>query len=499
MTMILQRRGQRWLASALVVASAASAAGCAEIAGIQLINEEEGAGGGTTTSAPGYTCQWAMPFGDADTTLGGIAADRDGTLWLAGGFKGDLSVAGGAVLRAGGTGQDVFVAHLEHDGNHLWSERFGNAENDAATHVHEATSIALGDDSVYVAGDFTGTLAFGADCGLPEGGGDREAFVARLDKADPGGVAACVTHGSSGPDEAEAVAVMGDRVVLLTSLKDGADMGFSSYEGQTLSDPCSGVFSGLAGARYRPRALRISSGDVFVASEFEGRVNLGFPGAERALPPGGEAAEGVDAFLASFPADWICDPSSPVGAGLWFRHYSALPGDQRTSAVAVHEAGVVLAGSFTGEIDLAGEPDAGLVSTEEDGFVAYLDRRGVSRWAKHLGGSMAQSAQLVGIDESEKIVLAGHFQRQMKTDDAEVSGDAGEGDIFLARLSAANGDVEWVGASGGPELQQIQALAVSGTDIFLAGTSAADFTLLNCDVQAAGGQLFVAKLSASSR
>ncbi|WP_437629721.1 hypothetical protein [Sorangium sp. So ce854] len=494
----LERRARLWLASAL---AAASAAGCAEIAGIQRINDDQQGAGGGTSSAPGYTCQWAMPFGGADTTLGGIAADRDGTLWLAGGFQGTLSVAGGAALRAGGAGQDVFVAHLARDGNHIWSGRFGNAENDTATHVHRATSIALGEGSVYVAGDFTGSLAFGADCGPPEGGGgDGDVFLARLDKSNPGGAAACATHGSGRLDEAKAVAVDGDRVLLLTSQNGGADMGFASHDGQTLlSSSCSGVFSGREGGSYRPRALAVSSGEAFVIADFEGRVNLGFPGAERALPPGGAAAEGVDAFLASFPSAWICDRSSDGGAGLWFRHYAALPGDQRAAAVAVHDEGVVLAGSFQGGIDLAGQPDGGLVSTGEDGFVAHLDRRGVTRWAKHLGGNLAQSAQVVGIDAAENVVVAGHFEQQMKTDDAEVSAEGAEGDIFLARLSAATGEVEWSGALAGPGLQQIRALAVSGTDLFLAGTLTGDFRLLNCRVEVADGQLFVAKLSVSSR
>ncbi|XXX72262.1 hypothetical protein WMF30_31900 [Sorangium sp. So ce134] len=488
--MRFERRSRRWLASALV---AAGGAGCAQIAGIQPVNEQ-GVGGGTF-SEPGYTCQWAMSFGDADTTLGGIAADGDGTVWLAGGFKGDLIVAGGAPLTAGGAGKDVFVAHLARDGNHVWSERFGNAENDTATHTHQATSIALGEGSVYVAGDFTGSLSFGADCGAPEVAGAGDAFVARLDKHDPGGVAACVTHGSLGPDEVKALTAEGGRVFALTSLQGGADMGFSSYDGQTLSDPCSGVFSGREGALYRPRALRVSAGEAFVAADFEGRVNVGFPGSERGLPPGDAAAEGTDFLLASFPASWICDGASADGAGLWYRHYSSLPGDQRVGAVAVDGAGVVLAGSFEGQIDLAGE----LVSTEEDGFAAQLDRRGVATWAKHLGGRGAQSAQVVGIDVLGRVVVAGHFRQQMRTDDAEVAGEAGEGDIFLARLAASGGEVEWLGALGGPGLQQIQALAISGTDVFLAGTSSADFALLNCQVEARGGQLFVAKLSVSSR
>ena len=85
------------------------------------------------------------------------------------------------------------------------------------------------------------------------------------------------------------------------------------------------------------------------------------------------------------------------------------------------------------------------------------------------------------------------------TDDAEVSAEGAEGDIFLARIGAATGEVEWSDALAGPGLQQIRALAVSGTDVFLAGTLTGDFRLLNCQVEVADGQIFVAKLSVSSR
>ncbi|AUX23996.1 hypothetical protein SOCEGT47_045270 [Sorangium cellulosum] len=482
------------LSSALI---AAGGAGCAEIAGLRYI-DEQGAGGGSF-SGPGYTCQWALSFGDAETTLGGIAADGDGTLWLAGGFKGDIAVAGGAPLTAGGAGTDVFVAHLARDGNHLFSERFGNAANDAATRAHQATAIAVGEIGVYVAGDFTGSLSFGADCPLPAHAGGGALFVAKLDRRDPGGHAACATHGENGRDTARAVAVDGDRVVVLTSLQGGARMGLSSFDGQTLTRPCHGAFPGLDGGRLSPRGLRVSAGEAFVIAEFQGRIELGFSSPRDALPPGGAPAMGVDSFLASFPAAWICDGSSDGGGRLRHRHYSSLPGDQRASAVALRDGGVVLGGSFDGEIDVSGEPGGRLVSSGGDGFLAHLDGEGGLRWARQLGGAADQSVAFVEADSAGDVVVAGHFQERMTVGDgAELAGAADE-DIYLARLGGEDGAIAWLGGLGGPEGQRLQALAVSGTDLFLAGRSDADFELLNCPVEAGGGQLFVAKLSISSR
>lgn len=476
---------------------AVSGAGCAELAGLQYI-DEQGAGGGAF-SGPGYTCQWALSFGDAGTTLGGIAADRDGTLWLAGGFKGKIAIAGGAALTAAGAGTDVFVAHLARDGNHLFSKRFGNAANDPATNTHQATAIAVGDLGVYVAGDFTGSLSFGADCAPPAHPGGGELFVAKLDRRDPGDFATCVTHGGSGPDTARAVAVDGDRVVVLTSLQGGARMGLSSFDGQTLSRPCHVSFPGLGSGRLSPHGLRVAAGEAFVTAEFQGRIELGFSTPLDTLPPDGAPSMGVDSFLASFPTPWICDGPSDGGERFRHRHYSSVPGDQRVSAVALRDGGVVVGGSFNGAIEVSGEPDGRLVSRDEDGFLAHLDKAGGLRWVRQLGGDADQSVAFVEADSAHDVIAAGHFRERLTLGDgAELTGAAGE-DIFLARLGGEDGAIAWLGGFSGPGGQRLQALAVSGTDVFLAGRSDAEFALLNCPVEARGGQLFIAKLSISSR
>ncbi|AUX44529.1 hypothetical protein SOCE26_059930 [Sorangium cellulosum] len=496
-----RRRARLSLAGVLVVASGA---GCAEIAGLQYIGEKETGGG--AFSGPGYTCQWAMSFGDADTRLGGIAADRDGTLWLAGGFKGNIEVAGGEELRAGGDSEDVFVAHLARDGNHLWSKRFGNAQNDSRTHVHRATSIALGGAGVYLAGDFTGSLSFGGDCGLPGEPGAEETFLARIDKNDPGGVATCVTRGSGDVDHAAGVAVDDNRVLVLTSLQGGESLGLSSYDGQTLGSPCDAVFPGLTGARFEPFGLRVSAGEAFVFSEFNGRVRLGFPGSQELLPPGGGPAQGTDAFVASFPSAWICGASGDEGAQLRVQHYSPLPGDQHVASVSPHGAGVYVAGSFEGEIDLGGEPGGMPISSDggKDGFLVSLDEGGGARWAQHVEGGAVRWAQAVdsgAADQVDEVVVAGPFRDRLELggDVPPLRGEAGGEDFFLARFRGEDGALEWLGGVSGPGEQELQALAVSGTDVFLAGTSSATFKLLNCEVEREEGQLFIAKLSISSR
>lgn len=476
---------------------AASCAGCDKLVGIRPAEEAVEV---PLFDGPGYLCQWVVPFGDASTTIGGIAIDDDGTVWMAGSFEGDLSVAGGAPLKAAGAGRDAFVAHLARDGNHLWSARFGNAENDSGVHAHRATAIALGDAAVYVAGDFTGSLSFGAACELPAGAAGDGAFVARLDKDDPsGGNPTCVTYGQRGADRAHALALDRDRVVILTSHREGAELELSTYDGQTLTRPCRGVLRGAASLAFSPRGLRASSGEAFLVSEFEGRGNLGLGSSRHELPPSARRASGIDSFLAAFRYDDGCDGVHEEGTAPWIFHYGGRPGDQRARAVALHAGGIVVAGTFDGEIGFTGDPEVGITSSGEDSFIVRLERSGSFRWATHLGGEMAQSAAIIESDAQGGVIVAGSFQKEITIGgEVYLTGWPDEGDIFLARLGAERGDIEWIGGFNGAGAQEVLAAAVSGTDVYLAGAFTDDFKLLNCPLHVKDGQRFVARLSLST-
>ena len=77
------------------------------------------------------TVVWARSFGDASQqTTWKIGADAAGNLHAAGAFLGALDLGGPPLVSEGGT--DAFAAKLDPDGNHLWSQRFGGAGDDWA-------------------------------------------------------------------------------------------------------------------------------------------------------------------------------------------------------------------------------------------------------------------------------------------------------------------------------------------------------------------------------
>lgn len=116
---------------------------------------------------------WSKRFGDANDTRGyGIAVDGGGNVISAGYFQGTVDLGGGALLSAGSW--DIYLAKLDGSGNHLWSTRFG-AGNDEF--FEDVTVGSL--NRIVTAGEFQTNINFGgATLVHPVGGGTYAAFVA---------------------------------------------------------------------------------------------------------------------------------------------------------------------------------------------------------------------------------------------------------------------------------------------------------------------------------
>ena len=145
-------------------------------------------GGGPLTSAhfddifvvkfdPNGNHLWSQSFGDVGPqNPDDIAVDSSGNLLISGSFAIEVDFGGGSLMSAGDV--DVFVAKFDPDGNHLWSQGFGWENED------EGRGVACdGSGNVLVTGNFHDTVDFGGGPLTSAGGNDI--FVAKF---DPNGV-----------------------------------------------------------------------------------------------------------------------------------------------------------------------------------------------------------------------------------------------------------------------------------------------------------------------
>lgn len=115
---------------------------------------------------------WSQGFGDASNqSASSVAVDAIGNVTITGDFYGAVDFGGGPLTSAGA--QDIFVASFDGDGNHRWSQRFGN------TGAQSASSVATdASDNVIIAGSVTGTIDFGG--GDLTGAGGTDVFLAKF-------------------------------------------------------------------------------------------------------------------------------------------------------------------------------------------------------------------------------------------------------------------------------------------------------------------------------
>jgi hypothetical protein len=134
---------------------------------------------------------WSRRFGDSSTQIAlEMAIDGDGNPVFVGRTYGTIDIGGGNLHAAGGN--DIIIFKLDGEGNHIWSQIFGDKEPDRA--VRFAFDA---ENNVILTGTFTGEAKFGGAEYVSHG--QRDAFVAELDR-DTGEPTFAMHIGGAGDD-----------------------------------------------------------------------------------------------------------------------------------------------------------------------------------------------------------------------------------------------------------------------------------------------------------
>jgi hypothetical protein len=394
---------------------------------------------------------WAERFGaSGNQAVFGVATDGQGDVIIVGKFAGTVDFGGGVLASAGG--QDVFVAKLDANGNHIWSKSFG----DPSDQVGASVAVDSG-GNVVLTGYFAGTVDFGGGPLVSAGG--QDIFVVKLDAG--GGHVWSKRFGDASNQYGTHVAMSGTGDVLLVgSMGGAADFGggpLASAGGQDIfvakldanGDHVWSERFGDSSDQYSTSVAVDGGGSLVLTGYFAGAVSFG----------GGPLASagGQDIFVAKLDAN---------GGHVWSKRFGDAS-DQYGASIAVDSGGnVFLTGDFPGTVDFGGGP---LVSAGgQDIFVAKLDANGDHVWSKRFGDISNQGGASVAVDNGGNVVLTGYVQGPADFGGGPLP-SAGGDDLFVAKFDA-NGAHVWSKRFGDASDQEGTGIATDGEgDVVVVG------------------------------
>lgn len=267
-----------------------------------------------------------------------VALAPTGEIVIAGTLAGAADFGGGPL---DGPGDDVFVVKLDATGQHLWSKRFGDPDEQ----VPNAVAVDA-QGAVLVAGYFSGTVDFGGGSLVAS---DYDAFVVKLDAG--GAHVWSKSFGDAEGDELTGLAVDADGdVVFAGATGDTAiDLGGGPVQADpanllcfagALSTDGDPLWSKAFGCHmspyvpYGPRVAALPSGRVVVSTSFDGVSDFG---------QGPMVDDSGDAALFAVEAD---------GATAWVYSVSSAKYDQGLDVAVDGEGNVLFAGHVEDDADL---------------------------------------------------------------------------------------------------------------------------------------------------
>ena len=380
------------------------------------------ASGRVAGTGPQFSVRCCQRFGDeARQLLHGLAVDPKGDVIIVGDFWGSIDFGGSRLTSAGD--RDIFVAKFDRNGNHRWSNRYGDRSEQVGIGV---CADAAG--SVYLLSAFTGTLEFGGSTLTSRG--RYNIALAKLDQAGHHIWSRC--FGDENYHVPECIAIAPSGQVLVAGRFQGAvDFG---------------------GGRIQSRSNQT---DIFVAAfstdgEYLWAKRLGGPYEQQArsmaVDAGGNIAlTGV--FKGAFCVDSLAlreqDPREyrgflakldSHGNTMWCKRFGE-PFVQQGGAVAFdpYNGDILAAGFIVGAPTLAPKASATIC------LLVRYDPVGVLRWSRTFGPHAWADSLSVAPDG--RILLTGHFGDAVDLG-LGVLTSAGGNDIFAALL-APGGSTQW--------------------------------------------------------
>ena len=367
------------------------------------------------------------------SSMSGVATDTQGNVFVTGSFTGQATF-GSTVLTSTGT-NDLFVAkYVPATGTWAWAVSGGGTGDDGGS------GIVVSGTSVYVVGSYTGNgtgnnVQFGT--ATISGSGRTDLVVLKYTDAGASATLDWVTSGGgASSDSGLGIAVSGTSVYVTGNTYNNSVNANNVYFG---SEPLNGV----GGVSYDMVLVKYT--DAGTSATYKWAVAAGGSGTDegRAVAVSG---------------------SSVYVTGTLF--------NSTTDAYSVRFGGVAVPGANS--------------NASQDVFVAKYTDAGTSgafNWAATGGGSLTDTGNGIAVSGTGIYVTGTISTTGSNASAVQFGGtplpDVGAGDnLFLVKYtdSGSSGTYNWAVTGGGAYMDQGQAVAVSGTSVYVSGTMYNDAT-----------------------
>jgi len=149
------------------------------------------------------------------------------------------------------------------------------------------------------------------------------------------------------------------------------------------------------------------------------------------------------------------------GESLWFDQIGNTLGDKVLSVAVDGSGDVLIAGFFSGTMDVAGQS---LTSdTSQDLYVAKLDgSTGLATWAVHFAPTSGIGADDLAVDSAGNVLVIGNFGGSVNFGGGTLT--ATSADVYVLKLSGVNGSYIWAQRFGGAGIEFGYTIAVDHAD-----------------------------------
>ncbi len=340
--------------------------------------------------------------GNADDVGTSLALDASGNIYITGYFcftvDFDPSPATATLV---GVNNEIFIAKYDANGNYIYAKSMGGTNHEYGNAI--AVDVS---GSAYITGNFSGTADFdpSAATAFLTSAGNTDIFIAKYDPF--GNYVYAGSIGSSGPDDAFAIAIDASNAVYITG----------PYQGICDFDPSTAVAN-----------LTCTSSQHMYFAKYDANGNYVF-------------AKTVTGFGIDYGRSIAVDASNSIYI---------------TGAI------VLSASDFDPSPAVA---NLSPVSSSSDFFIAKYDANGNYIFAKSSGGPGNEGGYCIAIDNNNEIYITGVFDNTADFDpSASISNitSFGSSDIFIAKYDA-NGNYVFAKRAGGAGIDKGNSIIVDG-------------------------------------